>query len=86
MNIGEYKLVQTCGGCPEQYDVFLGEEQVGYLRLRHGNFTAEAPDCGGTYVYEAHPRGDGIFEENERLKYLTEAVVAIHNHRSAEVS
>ena len=34
----EIKLIQTCGACPEQYDAFIGEEQVGYLRLRHGYF------------------------------------------------
>ena len=28
------KFIQTCVGCPEQYDVYDGKEQVGYVRLR----------------------------------------------------
>jgi plasmid stability protein len=31
------RLVRTCFACPEQYDAFIGEEKVGYLRLRHGH-------------------------------------------------
>ena len=43
------KLVLTCGACPEQYDAFDGERQVGYLRLRHGHFTVTCPDVGGDW-------------------------------------
>lgn len=71
------RLVLTCGACPEQYDAFLGEERVGYLRLRHGRFTVECPDSGGLRVYEARPKGDGIFDLNERDHYLGHAVAAI---------
>jgi len=73
------RLVMTCGACPEQYDVFLGDSQVqvGYLRLRHGYFYAQCPDVGGEYVYEAEPEGGGIFEEHERERYLGEARAAI---------
>ena len=28
---------QTCAAYPEQYDVWKGDEQVGYVRLRHGH-------------------------------------------------
>lgn len=68
------KLVRTCFACPEQYDVFLDEVQIGYLRLRHGTFRAEYPDCGGEVVYMASPEGDGIFCDDERTHFLTEAV------------
>jgi hypothetical protein len=71
------RLEQTCGACPEQYDAFIGEEQVGYLRLRHGGFRVDAPDCGGETIYYAEPKGDGIFESNERQFYLNEAKEAI---------
>jgi len=77
-----YSLCQTCFACPEQYEVFLNGEQVGYLRLRHGHFTAETPDCGGELVYESEPRGDGSFEEDEREAELTNAIRAIHAHRT----
>lgn len=70
-----YKM--TCGACPEQYDAFHHGKRVGYLRLRHGSFTVEHPDCGGDRVYEAEPKGDGVFESGERHKYLTEATKAL---------
>lgn len=73
-----YRLEQTCGACPEQYDVYDWADQlVGYLRLRHGSFTAQHPYSGSKYVYEANPKGDGIFEWEEREFYLTEAIKAI---------
>lgn len=44
---------ETCGACPEQYDVCdpFGK-QVGYVRLRWGHLYAEYPDVGGELVYE----------------------------------
>jgi hypothetical protein len=78
------RLVLTCGACPEQYDAFDGDEQVGYLRLRHGCFTVECPDVGGMLVYEANPQGDGDFAgEDERDYYLRFAVDAIQRWREA---
>lgn len=74
------KLIKTCWGCPEQYEVYTPEgKQVGYLRLRHGYFRVDYPDCGGEVIYEAEPKGDGIFEDEERGFYLGEAVRAIKN-------
>ena len=67
----------TCGMCPEQYDAFLNGAQVGYLRLRHGHFSVDFPDCGGETIYEASPDGDGAFEDSERDYYLRFAVDAI---------
>lgn len=72
-----FELVKTSDACPEQYDVFKNGEQVAYLRLRHGYFTCEVPDCGGKLVYEARPEGDGIFEPEERERYLTAALQAV---------
>lgn len=80
MNIDGYDLRLTCSACPEQYDVFLKGAQVGYLRLRHGEFRADVPDCGGDTVYTASPNGDGEFFDDERDGYLRAAVAAIHAH------
>lgn len=78
VEIDGLKLVCTCGACPEQYDVFNANgAQVGYLRLRHGYFRADCPEVGGETVYTAQPKGDGIFDDDERQYYLTEAVAAI---------
>lgn len=71
------ELRLTCPGCPEQYDAYIGEELVGYLRMRHGCFYVECPHVGGECVYETEPDGDGLFEDHEREKYLTFAVQAI---------
>ena len=72
MNIMGYTLVQTCGACPEQYDVYKDDEYVGYLRLRGGVFTVE--DHKGDVIYTTHPKGDGIFEEDERPYFLRTAI------------
>jgi plasmid stability protein len=71
------RLERTCFACPEQYDAFIGEEKVGYLRLRHGHFMVECPDVFGETVYEASPNGDGIFDDDERDEHLEAAREAI---------
>ncbi len=68
------RLVQTCGACPEQYDVYIDDELLGYMRLRHGTFRAEYK---GEVVFRCNPNGDGIFQENERTKWLNAACSAI---------
>lgn len=77
--IDGYRLVCTCSACPEQYDVFDDKtgDKVGYLRLRHGHFRADAPDCGDETVYESFTGGDGIFDDDERMPELRKAVFAI---------
>jgi hypothetical protein len=52
---------------------------VGYLRLRHGFFRVDYPHCGGETIYTAEPKGDGIFEDDERDFFLEMAVTAIRN-------
>lgn len=81
MYILGYRFEKTCGACPEQYDVFSGDVKVGYLRLRHGHFSVECPDCGGDVVFWASPQGDGLFEPEERAMYLLEAAKAIAAHQ-----
>ena len=71
------RLVQTCSAYPEQYDAHIGEQKVGYLRLRHGDFRVECPDVFGETVYEASPYGDGFFDDDERTGFLEAAKEAI---------
>lgn len=81
--IDGFKLVCTCPACPEQYDVFDATgTQVGYLRLRHGYFRADYPDHYGETVYESRPKGDGIFNDSERVPELTKAINAIKKRMS----
>lgn len=77
-------LKLTSRACPEQYDAYLGDRQVGYLRLRHGYFRVEYPDVGGEEIYSADPKGDGSFWEDERDYYLRFAVDAIQRRLAAE--
>lgn len=81
--IDGFKLVCTCGACPEQYDVYdADDKQVGYLRLRHGYFRADYPYCGGETVYRSDTQGDGVFNEDERMPELTKAIHALKERMS----
>lgn len=70
MDIRGLNFIRTCDACPEQYDVYDKESNiVGYVRLRHGFLYAEYPYVGGEMVYEAYPKGDGIFRGDRERKY-----------------
>jgi hypothetical protein len=69
--VSDLRLVQTSEACPEQYDVLDATgAQVGYLRLRHGAFRVEHPDCGGELLATFYPEGDGAFQPEERERFL----------------
>lgn len=70
------ELTQTCGACPEQYDMFLNGKEIGYFRLRHGHFYAQYLPTE-EIVFSADPKGDGMFEDDERDLYLKKAIKAI---------
>jgi hypothetical protein len=79
MKIKGFILKQTSCACPEQYDVYMSDIQVGYLRLRHGFFRVDYPCHGGETIYEAYPEGDGCFKEHESEHFLNEAIDAIES-------
>ncbi len=76
-------LVKTCDACPEQYDVFdAAGVQVGYLRLRHGLFTAQHISSASLepeyrVVHSSLPKGVGEFFDEERDTHLAAALDAI---------
>ena len=73
--IERLRLVRTSYACPEQYDVFRGSENVGYLRLRWGSFRAE---CRDATVYEADIERLSAFPDEEtRVHHLNAACRAI---------
>lgn len=76
---GDIRLKMTCSACPEQYDAFDKDgNQIGYLRLRHGEFRVDCPDCDEDTVYEAYlGYGIGSFEDSEREGWLEKAKRAI---------
>lgn len=55
------RLIQTCAACPQLFEAYLGEREVGYIRERHGRFRAYV---GDEQVYEA--------EENRRVDWKVE--------------
>ena len=73
----KYKLYETYGACPEAYDVHLDGHSVATMRLRHGYFHV---DVGLETVFDAHPRGDGLFDHDERAHYIHRALRAIDDH------
>lgn len=70
------RFVLTCSACPEQYDVFKGDEQIAYVRYRHGSLTVETPDCGERLVLHTDIGDLGILSDAERAKILP-AIAAI---------
>jgi hypothetical protein len=70
-------LRMYCPAFPESYEVFMGDEIVGYIWCRHSRLKAVCPDIGGLVVYE-RPLDEsyGCFAPEERVKYLPEAVEA----------
>lgn len=79
------KLIMTCEACPEQYDVYFENIQIGYFRLRHGRFSASYPNSDGDVIFSASPEGDGIFEDHERFTYLKAAVAALVDKHNKQV-
>lgn len=80
------KLVETCGACPEQYDLvsLLDNKQLAYFRLRWGTFRVDVPDVGGETIYsKCFDDGfKGSFREEEREEELIKAIkVVIENLR-----
>jgi hypothetical protein len=80
LNIKGIELVKTCSACPEQYDAFLNGVQVGYFRLRHGHFRVDCPNNRGETVFEANPKGDGSFYDDEREHFLTLGIDALKEY------
>lgn len=80
MDVQGLTFTLTCPACPEQYNVYLGDKQVGYVRLRHGKLWATASDHKGETVYEAETKGDGMFDtDEERERHLTAIAAAIRH-------
>lgn len=78
LTINDVELIKTCDESPEQYIAVFQGQQIGYLRLRHGEFRVDYPDCGDeTILYSQEPQGDGCFEEDERDYFLMKAREAI---------
>ncbi len=87
MIIEGLEFKKTCDACPEQYDVFKGDEMVGYVRLRWGGLSCRYPNYDGEIIYsESFDDGwKGSFEDdNERNKYLIVIAKELNNYMENE--
>lgn len=87
MNIKGLMFNQTCGACPEQYDVINGRgQQVGYVRLRYGWLRCYYPDCrSDKVIYETSIGDDGwtgcFTSEEERMYHLNAIADEINKYQ-----
>ena len=78
--MNKLRFEKTCSACPEQYDVFKGSKQVGYIRLRHGILSCRYPNNRGKeiYIYEFADEWKGCFNnDKERNFYLNKCSNAL---------
>lgn len=89
--IKDYNLVQTSIACPQQFSIYKDNEEVAYLRLRHGTFTVNVfykyRDTSNVFnndywkqIYETKTLGDGVFEEEEENIELNIAINKIDEY------
>ena len=80
VNVGDSvkvgKLNFHCTGiaCPEEYDVFVGEDIVGYVNIRWGRILVKDPSLNETWL-EASLLTD--IEDSNRKEILTIAAIAV---------
>lgn len=73
ITIGDYTLVQDSIANPEQYNVYLDAQAIGFIRLRDGNLTVRVtiPNMPLWRWGTAVPGADGCFEDEiQRQLYL----------------
>ncbi len=75
--INDIVLKQTSAEWPEQYDAFMDGVQVGYLKMKKGEFTVRVPDWGDQIVFRADTQGSSCFDNSERDFFLAKAKTAI---------
>lgn len=70
-------FILTSVGCPEQYEIFKDENQVGYVRIRSGWFRIDYPkhkyEKGSKTIFEKQVSVNmlkGQFNRSERAYYL----------------
>lgn len=68
------ELIESCGACPESYDVFHKGEYIAHFRLRHGRFAIWDETVGIEVYSTTDVQGDGVFEYDERDPMLSQAV------------
>lgn len=78
-------FINTCKCCPEQYDVYDEDNnQVAYVRLRHGYLSVRCPDADSPEIYGTYGvKGSGEFyDAKERAYFIAEIAKKIKDHLS----
>lgn len=66
---------------PEQYEVYDGDQQVGYVRYRFGFLSAECPDAGMREVFGRKLKNEtGQMTDIERGRWLPVIARRIRRH------
>lgn len=81
IRIGPYKLDAPTCKFLEQYIVYHGKRQVGYIHIRRGHFTVCYPDVDGEELYTSTTIHDGRL----RAKLLAAACDAITRAEQKEI-
>lgn len=86
INTFNFEFRETCGACPEQYDVYLEGKQVGYVRLRGGFLRCAYPDCGQETIYEYGFTDNwmGCFDSNEQRDFHIDLIAQLLYNRINE--
>jgi predicted protein tyrosine phosphatase len=85
---GSITFERTCTACPEQYDVYRGDTQIGYIRLRWGTLKAYTPDIDGRLIYH-HDFDEeylGIFPDDETRDFHLNKIAEILNGTSVSTN
>jgi len=81
MEKNKLKFEQTCGSCPEQYNIYSEDKLVAYVRLRWGFLSVEMPDVNGEQVYSHNFRSEWMgnfrnqIEREEYIKIIEEIIL-----------
>lgn len=71
--MSKLRLIQTVLACPRLYAAFLGDEEVGYIRERHGRWWGY---CRDVLVYKVeHRLPDARAERDYHLSRASRAIL-----------
>jgi len=79
--IGRLNFIEVGPESPEQYEVYDGDQQVGYVRYRFGFLSAECPDAGMREVFSRKLKHNtGQMTDIERGRWLPVIARRIKRH------
>lgn len=79
--IGRLNFIEIGPESPEQYEVYDGDQKVGYVRYRFGFLSAECPDFGMREVFGQKLKHEtGQMTDIERGRWLPVIARRIERH------